>query len=81
MIRAVLVGWAEDDWRIYRQTQWINQVRQRPEAASRPRHHFDVDEEAYKACLDEWTRAGAGSSRRTALDCLARHGAVEVLRG
>src|SRR4051812_10100165 len=81
MIRVVLVGWAEDDWRIYRQPQWIGQVRRSPEAATRPRHHFDVDEDAYKSCLTEWTRAGAGSSLPAARDCLARHGAVEVRPG
>jgi hypothetical protein len=78
LIRVVLVGWAEDDWRLYRQPQWIGQIRRQPEASARPRRHFDVDEDSYKACLDEWTPAGAGSSRQSALDCLARHGAVEV---
>jgi hypothetical protein len=81
MIRVVLVGWREGDWRIYRQPQWIGQVRRQPEAAVRPRLHFDIDEDAYKTCLDEWAHAGAGTSRQSALDCLARHGAIEVRRG
>ncbi|HEX8201116.1 MAG TPA: hypothetical protein VF590_11555 [Isosphaeraceae bacterium] len=78
MLRVVLVGWAEDDWRIYRQLQWIGQVRRRPDAATRPRRHFDIAEEAYQACRDEWTQGAAGASAGAALDCLARHGAVEV---
>jgi hypothetical protein len=80
MIRLVLVGWGEDDWRIYRQSQWIGQVRRQPGAATRPRRHFDIDEDAYKVCLDQWAHAGAGTSRQSALDCLARQGAVEVRR-
>jgi hypothetical protein len=80
MIRIVLVSWGEDDWRIYRQSQWIGEVRRRPEAATRPRRHFDIAEGAFKVCLDEWAHAGAGASRQAALDCLDRHGAVEVHR-
>jgi hypothetical protein len=78
MIRVVLVGWGEDDWRIYRQTQWIGQVRRQPEATARPRRHFDIDEASYTACLDEWAHDGAGTSQQSALECLSRHGAVEV---
>ena len=42
MIRIVLVGWAENDWRAFRQPQWMAQVRETAEAASLPRLHFDI---------------------------------------
>jgi hypothetical protein len=81
MIRVVLVGWEQGDWRTYRQPQWIGEVRRDPAASGRPRLHFDIDEDAYKACLAEWGRSGAGASREAALAALARHGAAEVARG
>ena len=77
MIRIVLVGWADDDWRAYRQPQWMAQVRESPEAASLPRLHFDIDADAYKTALAGWD----GSSRVAAVGVLAGLGAVEVRRG
>ena len=80
MIRVVLAGWKEDDWRIYRQSQWMGEVRRDPSAASLPRHQFDIGEDAYSTALADWERARAGASRETARDYLARFGAVEILR-
>ena len=77
-MRIVLVSRAAGNWRTYRQPQWMGEVRRDPDAAALPRRHFDVEEDAYRACLDEWDRAGAGASEAAALACLARHGAAEV---
>ena len=78
MIRVVLVGWSPRDWRIYRQPQWIGQVRRQPEASSLPRRHFDMDEEAYLAALRDWDASGAGADLDSALEHLGRLGAIEV---
>ncbi len=79
-MRMVLVGWSQGDWRIYRQPQWIGEVRRDPAAVALPRRHFDVDEPAYLACLEEWKQGTAAASLPQALATLARHGAVEVVR-
>ncbi len=76
MIRIVLAGWSDGDWRVYRQPQWMAQVRLAPEAATLPRVNFDIDEAEYVAALAGWD----GSSRGSALDLLERHGAREVRR-
>jgi hypothetical protein len=77
VIRIVLAGWADDEWRPYRQPQWMAQVRQSPESARLPRLHFDIDEDAYTSALAEWD----GSSREAAVALLLQFGAVEVRRG
>ena len=77
MIRIALVGWAENDWRTYRQSQWMAQVRNSPEAAGLPRLHFDIEDEQYKSAIAQWD----GSSRESALAILAGHEAVEIQRG
>lgn len=77
MIRIVLAGWADDDWRVYRQPQWMAQVRESPAAANLPRLHFDIEEAAYQAALATWD----GSSRATAVGLLHGLGGVEVRRG
>jgi len=77
-MRIVLVGRSGADWRTYRQTRWIGEVRRDPAASALPRRHFDIEEDAYRACLDDWDRGGAGSGEAAAVACLARHGAVEV---
>ena len=77
MIRIVLAGWADDDWRAYRQPQWMAQVRVAPEVASLPRLHFDIEEAAYTTALAGWD----GSSRAAAVEVVAGLGAVEVRRG
>ena len=77
-MRIVLVGRSAGDWRTYRQPQWIGEVRRDPTASALPRRHFDIDEDAYRACLDDWKDRAAGASEASALACLARHGAVEV---
>ncbi len=77
-MRIVLVGRSAGDWRTYRQPQWIGEVRRDPVASALPRRHFDIEEVAYRACLDEWQLRDAGASEASALDCLARHGAIAV---
>ena len=77
MIRVVLAGWADDDWRPYRQPQWMAQVRQSPEAARLPRVHFDIAEAAYEAALAAWD----GTRRESAVAALTSRGAMEILRG
>jgi hypothetical protein len=56
-IRIVLAGLPEGDWRTYRQPQWMAEVRRRPELAAASKAWFDIDEGAYRACLDEWGAA------------------------
>jgi hypothetical protein len=80
MIRIVLVGWAIDDWRLYRQPQWMAQVRDDPQVASYPRLHFDLAEETYQRLLNEWATSQAKSSREAAEALLTERGAVEVRR-
>ena len=77
-MRIVLVGWSDGDWRLYRQPQWIGEVRRQPEAAARPRRHFDIEEDAFRSCLDAWQHDAAGASLQSALARLAHHGATEV---
>ncbi len=77
MIGIVLAGWADHDWRLYRQPQWMAQVREAPEATQLPRVHFDIAEDAYKGALAEWD----STSRDAAIEALTRRGAVQVRRG
>jgi hypothetical protein len=79
MIRAVLVGWAVDDWRLYRQPQWMAEVRRSPESAQLPRHHFDIEDDAFRVALERWAAQGA-SDLQAATELLAALGAVEVVR-
>ena len=78
MIRIVLAGRSERDWRTYRQEQWMAEVRRDPSAAGWPRSHHDVEEDAYRELIGTWTLEGHASSRTSALDRLARAGAIEV---
>lgn len=80
MIRIVLVGWADDDWRVFRQAQWMGQVRETPEAASKPRLFFDIDEAAYAQARGEFERSTARLGRAEAIACLVGLGATEVRR-
>ncbi|MDB5351344.1 MAG: hypothetical protein JWN86_2591 [Planctomycetota bacterium] len=80
MIRVVLVGWQDEDWRLFRQAQWMAQIRETPAVASRPRIHFDIEEDAYKTAIRDWDTFGSRASRQAALEALGRHGAVEVRR-
>lgn len=77
-MRVVLVGWADGDWRLYRQSRWIGRVRERPEASAWPRWHFEIDEEEFRACLGRWDASGARNDREAALDLLRQCGASEV---
>ena len=61
MIRAVLVGRAEGDWRLYRQPQWMAEVRRSPDATRLPRKHYDIDEPAFATIVETWEREGAGA--------------------
>ena len=76
-MRIVLVGHSEEDWLTYRQPQWMGEVRKDPGRTALPRRHFDIDEDAYRAYLEE---DPGGSDLPTAVAKLARHGASEVLR-
>ena len=78
MIRAVLVGRADCDWRLYRQAQWMAEVRRSPEVTTLPRKHFDIPDDLFTPALDGWGREGAGASLSAATQHLGRHGAVEV---
>jgi hypothetical protein len=78
MIRVVLVGWSNKDWRLYRQPQWMAEVRRTPEAASLPRCHFDLEDSAFSQALGAWDRDGAGLSLEAARGLLTRLGASEI---
>ncbi len=78
MIRTVLVGWSVNDWKLYRQPQWMAEVRRSPEATRLPRHHFDVPEAAFPVIVEAWDIEGAKASLDAARGLLAKHGAVEI---
>ncbi len=80
MIRIVLAGLSDDNWRIFRQTQWMGEVRKSPELATCPRLHFDIDEPAYEDLVRDWVAIGAGASRQAAVARLLAALAVEVRR-
>ncbi len=52
MIRAVLVGPHEGTWRLYRQPQWMAEVRRDPSATARPRRIFDIEDDAFPLALE-----------------------------
>ena len=79
-MRIVLVERSDGDWRTSRQSQWMGEVRQDPNLATRPRHHFDIGEEDYARLLDDGKGGRAGPSLEGALAFLTKHGAVEVVR-
>ena len=79
MIRVVLVGWSSQDWRVYRQAQWMAEVRRSPEAGQLPRHHFDIGEDGYRLALSAWNDEGAAASFEAAASLLRRQGASEVM--
>jgi hypothetical protein len=78
MVRAVLVGRSESSWELYRQPQWMAEVRRDPSASELPRRHFDLEETAFARALEIWGREAAGSSLDSALATLNELGAVEV---
>ncbi len=78
MIRSVLVGFSEVDWRLFRQDRWMAEVRRDPAASSRPRRHFDIAEDAFRAAVAAWEAEGASAGRDRAIALLIRLGAVEV---
>ena len=80
MTRLVLVGWANHDWRIYRQQQWMAEVRRHPEATQFPRRHFDIEDSAFNVVQGLWSLDEAKTSEPAATALLASHGAIEVLR-
>jgi hypothetical protein len=77
-VRVVLASEHGDDWQPYRPPQWIGLVRARPDAATWLRHHFDVDEAAYRALIDRWDRDRLGGSLDSALAALGQAGATEI---
>jgi hypothetical protein len=78
MIRIVLAAEPDGYWRIYRQPQWIGVVRDRPEAATWSKIHWDIDERQYRDALAAWPRDGLDLSREAAIAALVDRGAVEV---
>ena len=79
MTRVVLVGASPTDWRLYRQLQWVAEVRRRPDAASWPRRHFDLEDAAARRCFQAWDEAR--HSEGAALAVLRSEGAIEVHLG
>jgi len=77
VIRAVLVGPPGGPWRLFRQPQWMAEVRRDPAAAGLPRHHFDIEESAFGEALETLRRSDAGLDPFAVLD---RLGAVAVVR-
>ena len=80
MIRAVLVGPFDGGWRLYRQQQWMAEVRRDPTAADRPRHYFDVEETAYTQALDALGHSEADPPDLDPFAILERLGAIAVAR-
>ena len=80
MIRIVLAGETETQWRIYRQPQWMAHVRQSPEASQWLRHHLDIEESAYQEAIAQWSITDANRNEGDALALLSRLGAVEIRR-
>ncbi len=80
MVRAVLVGHSPGDWRLYRQPQWMAEVRRDPASALLIKHYFDLEETAYRAALDRWTVSGAATGLDHALVLLGELGAREIRR-
>ncbi len=80
MTRAVLVGYSSTHWKLYRQPQWMAEVRRDPQAAMLPKRYFDLEEEAYRQAHDRWQDAGAGASLGAALELLGELGATEMTR-
>jgi hypothetical protein len=78
MIRVVLVGRSDTDWRLYRQPQWMAEVRRSPDAALLPRRHYDIEDSAMEEALAIWDRVGSGSSLEAASGLLTRLGASEI---
>lgn len=77
MVRIVLVHLPDQGWQIFRQTQWMAKVREKPAIATVTRLHFDIEEAAYRQAIVEWDE----SSRESAVGLLVNLGAVEVHRG
>ncbi len=80
MIRIVLVGLTATDWKLFRQPQWMAEVRREPQSASLPKRYFDINEDAYRQALDGWDTENAGSSCEAAVGFLDQLGATEIVR-
>jgi hypothetical protein len=80
MIRVVLVGYSETQWKLFRQPQWMAEVRRDPQASTLPKRYFDIEEAAYKQALDGWNNQNAGSHCVTAVEFLTKLGAIEIVR-
>jgi hypothetical protein len=79
MIRVLLAGWSEGDWRSYRQEQWMAEVRRDPGASGLPRVYFDIPEGDYRAVVRRWRAEGRAFDRAAAIDAMKQAGGVEVL--
>jgi hypothetical protein len=78
MTRAVLVGEPTGRWKLYRQAQWMPEVRRNPAAATWPKRYFDLEESAYLEALANWE--DAAGSLEAALERLQTLGANEIIR-
>ena len=79
MIRAVLVGYSATEWKLFRQPQWMAEVRRNPGSATFPKRYFDIEESGLRKAGEDWENQG--SSIESALALLTSLGAVEVVRG
>ncbi len=80
MIRAVLVGYSTTEWKLFRQPQWMAEVRRNPQDAGLPKRYFDIEETSYREVLDRWKADGVGSDLDLALKLLSQFGVSEVTR-
>ncbi|RLT12199.1 MAG: hypothetical protein DWI24_06240 [Planctomycetota bacterium] len=64
MIRALLVRNSTGDWRLYRQSQWMSEIRRNLEAAGCLKVHFDIEEPGFLTLLNSPEhRAGFDAER------------------
>jgi hypothetical protein len=53
-------------------------VRRHPEAAGQPKQYFNIQENEYLQCLNDWETENAGQSLAAACRWLERCGAVRI---
>ena len=73
MVRSVLVHDPAGRWRLFRQQQWMAEVRRNIEAFSWTKFHLDVDEPVYLQLLkseDQW----ANLTESEILEIVKNHG-------
>jgi len=75
MVRSVLVRDPAGRWRLFRQQQWMAEIRRNVEAASWTKFHLDIDEPIYLQLLkseDQW----ANLTESEILEVVKNHGAM-----